>query len=370
MKTLQLISSGGLYGAEAVVKNLAVYLSRLGCDSRVGIFLNSRNPHLELADCVAGGSVVVKVFPCRGRFDASTVRAIRAYVRSEHIDVCNTHGYKADLFGLAAVEGLSAALVTTRHAGANEHELGRKLRFYAIAENLTARYFAKVLAVSDPIAKKLRRWGVPSTKVSVVSNGVDLDAFQDAIPKWGPRNGKVIGYVGRLTEEKGAFDLVEAMPRVLAGIPDARAVLVGEGVGREALEERISRLGIGQSIKLQGAVAHSEMPSVYASFDILALPSHGEGMPMCVLEGMASGCAVIATRVGGIPALIEHGKSGILVEPRATDALATELIRLLGEPERTAALSGNGKAAVRERYSAEAMARRYLAEYEELASRC
>jgi hypothetical protein len=109
----------------------------------------------------------------------------------------------------------------------------------------------------------------------------------------------VVGYVGRLTEEKGAFDLVEAAARVLGGNPGFKLVMAGDGAGRQALESRIAALGILHAVELLGAVPHTEMASLYASMDVLALPSHGEGLPMCILEGMAAGCAVIASRVGG-----------------------------------------------------------------------
>ena len=368
MKILQLISSGGLYGAEVVVKNLAVHLNRLGCDCRVGVFLNSHNPHLELAESMEREGVPVVVLPCRGRFDADTVRAIRRYVRSEGIDICNTHGYKADLFGLAATVGLRAALVTTRHTTVDEHQLIPGLRLYCIADNIAAQRFARVVAVSDAIASRLRRWGVSRAKLRVVANGTDLEAFDGAAPKFGPRCGQVVGYVGRLTEEKGAFDLVEAAARVLGAIPGLKLVMAGDGAGRQALESRIAELGILHAVELLGAVPHTEMASVYASMDVLALPSHGEGLPMCILEGMAAGCAVVASRVGAIPTVIEHGINGILVQPRDVGALAKELTQLLGETGRTASLAAHGQATVRERFSAQAMARQYLAAYAEVAS--
>jgi glycosyltransferase involved in cell wall biosynthesis len=370
VKILQLISSGGPYGAEAVVKNLAVYLKRLGCDSQVGLFLNSRNPHLELAESLSREGVSVEVFQCRGRFDLHTLRSIRSYIRSEQIDICHTHGYKADLFGMAATRGLGTAVMTTRHMSVDEHELGAALRLYCVADKIAARYFGKVVAVSDPIATTLRRWGVPRNKLSLVTNGADLTAFEGAAPKVGPRTGKVVGFVGRLTEQKGVFELVEAVNRILRGFPEVKLVMVGEGPDRQRLETRIAALGMEHSVELLGALAQSEMPSAYASFDIVALPSYNEGLPMSLLEAMASGCAVVASRVGAIPSVIEHEQSGLLVEPRNVEELAGQVGWLLANPGRRAELAQRGRTVVRDQFSARAMADGYLALYEELVPKC
>jgi len=367
MKTLQLISSGGPYGAEAVVRNLAVCLKGLGCDSRVGVFLNSRHPHLELAESLAREGVKVQVFPCRGRFDFTTLRSIRTYVRNERIDVCHTHGYKADLFGLAATAGLRTGVVSTRHMSVDDHELGPALRFYCIADKLAARYFTKVVAVSQPIERTLRRWGVPRSRLTLIPNGTDLAAFRNAAPKPRSRTGRTIGFVGRLSREKGIFELLEAVRRIAGAFPDVKLMLAGEGIARQAVEERIAGLHMQHSVELLGVVAHAGMPSFYASVDVVALPSYNEGLPMSLLEAMASGCAVVASRVGAIPAVIEHGKSGMLVEPRNVEELADRLTDLLANPEKLAAIAECGRAVVQAQFSAKTMAQEYLTLYRDLA---
>jgi glycosyltransferase involved in cell wall biosynthesis len=119
------------------------------------------------------------------------------------------------------------------------------------------------------------------------------------------------------------------------------------------------------------AGVRDDMPGVYASLDMVVLPSLVESMPMCLLEAMAAGKPVIATRVGAVPKLITSEQNGLLLEPGKVDELVAAILRLLGDAELASTLGKNGRVRVAQHFSAEAMARVYIRQYEQvLASRC
>jgi glycosyltransferase involved in cell wall biosynthesis len=136
---------------------------------------------------------------------------------------------------------------------------------------------------------------------------------------------------------------------------------VGTGPVRTELESLVSHLGLEGKVYLLGQ--RSDLPDVYASFDIFVLPSFDEGMPMAILEAMAAGVPVIATRVGGIPKMISNQVSGLLVEPDDVGGLTRALEQFLQQPEKAAEMAGKAFEDVQNRFSGDAMARNYLIVY-------
>jgi glycosyltransferase involved in cell wall biosynthesis len=161
---------------------------------------------------------------------------------------------------------------------------------------------------------------------------------------------------------KGGAVLLEAAESVLAVFPDTTFVLAGEGPARPEWEALAARLGIAGNVVFAGV--RRDMPGVYASFDVLALPSYEENMPMCLLEAMAAGTPVIATRVGAVPKLIQPDETGVLIEPGDAVGLAAAILRLLRDPEEARRLGANGQAHAERGFSAATTARRYAALYE------
>jgi glycosyltransferase involved in cell wall biosynthesis len=366
MRILQLISSAGNYGAENMMVNLARALNRLGCQVAVGVFDNDHAPNTEVAAQAAALGLPVELIPCRGRADRGAVRAIRDCVQRQGSDLVHTHGYKADLYGYAATQRSGPALLATCH---NWPATNLPLWVYSALDRLVLKRFARVVAVSEDVKKALRRFGVPAGKISVIGNGIDLNGFETALPlqRENGRHGLRVGMVGRLVWAKGPEHLLRAAREILKQVPATSFVFAGDGPARKDLEKLARDWGIDASVSFLGR--RSDMPSVYASLDIVALPSLDEGMPMTLLEAMAARKSVVATRVGAVPQVVLSEQTGLLIEPGDTAQLQGAILRLLQDPALRAKLEENGHALVRERFSAEAMARNYLSLYENLLER-
>jgi glycosyltransferase involved in cell wall biosynthesis len=182
-----------------------------------------------------------------------------------------------------------------------------------------------------------------------------------------PNNPSVVGLVGRLSIEKGVDIFLQASARVLLEFPSTRFVVAGEGPDRDKLESMIDELKIRGSVLMLGR--RDDMPSVYASLDIMASASREEGLPIAILEGMASRLPIIATAVGEVPAIVLDGRTGILVPAKKPDSLATAIVTLLRNPDEQRRLGAAARKLIEDDFSARRMTDDYLRVYEEAASR-
>jgi teichuronic acid biosynthesis glycosyltransferase TuaC len=192
------------------------------------------------------------------------------------------------------------------------------------------RKAAWALGVSRPMVSALVRLGARPDRAALLPNGVDRGLFRprdraEARRALGlPEHGKIVTFVGLLVPEKGVMDLCAAFDRLRAEAGAVHLVLIGDGPLREELARTATR---SKSLIVAGSKPLPQVALHLAASDVLALPSHREGTPNVVLEALASGRPVVATRVGGIPDVVEHGKTGLLVDPRDPESLA----RALGE---------------------------------------
>ncbi|HEY4104111.1 MAG TPA: glycosyltransferase family 4 protein, partial [Polyangiaceae bacterium] len=192
----------------------------------------------------------------------------------------------------------------------------------------------RVVAVSGALGAAAEALGVPRERIDLVPNGIDRNKFKprdrtEARRELGlPLEGPILLYVGHVTQAKGAFDLLRAYAAARPRLPNARLVVVGDG----AELENCKKLGqeLSDTISFVGAQSHDRIPLWLAACDALALPSWNEGMPNVVLEALASGRRVVATRVGGIPEVLSP-ELGILVPPRELAALERALETILSE---------------------------------------
>ncbi|MCL3881774.1 glycosyltransferase [Marivita sp. GX14005] len=175
----------------------------------------------------------------------------------------------------------------------------------------------------------------------IVHCGVDPERYE---PR--PRNGMTILFVGRLAPVKGLPILLEAVARLADSYPDLQLDIIGDGPDRVALEAEVARRGLDERIAFLGYRSQSEVAEALAAADIFALPSFAEGVPVVLMEAMAAGLPVLATRIAGIPELVEDGVSGRLVAPGDENAFVDALKDLLGNAERRAAYGTAGRAKV------------------------
>lgn len=254
---------------------------------------------------------------------------LRRLVREREIDLVHTH---APLPAVAARLALPAArepiFVHTEH---NLWDRYRRPTRWANA--LTYRRNAAVIAVSEGVAASVRS----SVDVEVIRHGIDLAAHRHGAAARRaarerldlPLDAPVIGTVGNFTAKKDHVVLIEAFALTAAEHPEARLVLVGTGPREDVLRDRVRQLGVQEAVHFTGS--RSDVFELLPGFDVFALSSRFEGLPIALLEAMASSAAPVATRVGGIPEVISDGVNGLLVDPGEPEALATALGKLLAD---------------------------------------
>jgi glycosyltransferase involved in cell wall biosynthesis len=367
MRILQLISSAGYYGAEAVVLNLSKALRRAGCDVHIAVFHNLHTPNTEIAQHAEQLGFPVQLINCKGKLDWNAVHAIRAYLREHSVDLIHSHGYKADIYGYLGSRDDSVPIISTCHLWPRGDVW---LYIYSLIDRIFLRRFTRVVAVSEEIGRSLQRLGVSRSKITIIDNGIDTLPFASAEPSL-RRNLQVgtaamVGLVGRLTPQKGPDYFLQAASIVRHKLPDVRFVFVGEGAEKNTLQALARRLGVAESTTFAGR--STDMPGVYRSLDLLVLPSREEGMPMTLIEALAAGTPVVATSVGSVPKLIKHKQTGLLVEPGDIPGLGCAIVSMLTDQELRQHCRAAGRQLVHEQYSADAMAAKYLSLYAEISS--
>jgi glycosyltransferase involved in cell wall biosynthesis len=357
MKVLHIISSGGMYGAEAVILNLLRMMRDGPHEAALGIFHNALNPNRQFCEAADREGFAPKLIECSGQVDRATVRAIRELAVAEGADVLHAHGYKADIYCFFAVRG-RVPLVSTCHTWYDTDFL---VTLYGKADRFALRSFQRVVAVSEEVRRQLLGAGVRSERIRMVRNGIDLRPFD--LPRRSAAGDLVVGLVGRLAWEKGVDVFLSAAARLVDEFPRAKFVVVGEGPDAEKLGRMLDELKIRGRAELLGR--REDMPAVYRSLDIMVSASRQEGLPMAILEGMASGLPLVATTVGEVPTVVHDGVTGFVVQPEDVDALAAAIAKLLGDAELRERFGAAGRNLIEDEYSAARMTAEYLRIYEE-----
>ena len=362
MKVLQLISSGGYYGAENMLLNLCASQEKTGCQNSLLLFYNVHVPNVEFYERARRRGLSVRMVHCKGKADWRAVQQIEEYIQEDGIDLVHTHGYKADLYGYLAAWRSGKPVVATCH---NWVGGTAALGIYNYLDRMALKRFNALAAVSDAVAQRLLAFGVPAEKVKTIANGIDVQIFErgEPLPALSAPGSKVVGVVARLDLQKGFEYLLRAV-RELCNIYALKVVIVGEGPDRKAIEDMVKDYGLQSNVVLAGQ--QSDMAGVYAAMDIFVLPSLNEGLPMTVLEAMAASRPVIATRVGAIPSVIQDGENGLLVDAKDTDGLRNALARLLSDSDLCRRMGERAHDWVSRNYTSEAMALKYRELYEEV----
>lgn len=366
VKVLQLISSGGYYGAENMLLNLCASQEKAGCQNSLLLFYNVHTPNVEFYERARRHGISVRMVHCKGRADWRAVRQIEEYIREDVVDVVHTHGYKADLYGFLAAWRSNKPVVATCH---NWVGGTTALGIYNHLDRMALKRFDALAAVSDEVAQRLLDSGVPTDKIKTIANGIDVQSFENGrpLPVLSATGGKVVGLVARLDLQKGFEYLLRAVRELCNIFYGLKVVIVGEGPDRKAIEGMVQEYGLQGNVILAGQ--QSDMPGVYAAMDIFVLPSLNEGLPMTILEAMAASKPVIASRVGAIPKVIDDGENGLLVDPRDVDGLRNAIASLLSDSARCRHMGEKAHDWVRRNYTSEAMALKYRQMYDEVLGR-
>ena len=212
----------------------------------------------------------------------------------------------------------------------------RRTALYNRVDRYCLPFYERVICVSEDLQHACRKFGVPELRCLLIENAIDTSRFirgterDEAKRRLGLPAGKfTIGAVGRLSEEKAYDLLIRAVDRLIGDGYDVALLIVGEGNQRAKLEALLAELGRGDRIRLLGF--QGDVIPLFEAMDLFVLSSLSEGLPNVVLEAMALEVPLVATRIAGIPRLIEDGRNGLLVEPGSIDALATAIARTIDD---------------------------------------
>lgn len=227
------------------------------------------------------------------------------------------------------------------------------------ARSLNYKTSNKVICVSKDTAQDVIRHGAPPQKVRVINNAVDMQNIRTHLSE-SKLKGNVLLTVSRLVEHKGIQRVIEAMPRILAKVPDARYVIVGDGDYRESLMSLAKASPARDVITFTGAVTDYEKFNHYNNCRVFVMPSEEEGFGIVFLEANAFGKPVIGGDVMGVPEAIVDGVTGFLVDPHDVDAIADRVIHLLRNPDEANRLGENGRRWAELEFSWKASAQKFL----------
>jgi glycosyltransferase involved in cell wall biosynthesis len=296
--------------------------------------------------------------------DARAVIRLARIIRKERPQILHTHTAKAGAVGrmaaLLAGDARPPIVVHTFH--------GHVLRGYfdpvrtygfRLLERWLARSTTKLIAVSPQVRDDLVDFGVaPPERFAIVRLGIELerrvatddDARRETRRVLGvPQDAFVVGWVGRMTAVKNTDDVLLALRTLHDRGVDGYLLMVGDGPDRERVEQRAHDLELTRRCLFLGY--QEEVARFYAALDAMLLPSVNEGTPVSAIEALAARRPVVATRVGGVPDVVDEGEDGFLVEPGAPAALAERLERLAREPELRERMGERGRARVLDRYA-------------------
>lgn len=366
-RVVHVLSSFGIGGQERVAFDLAVSQRRAGC--QVAALSLAPPPDGPLAaEFRAAGVEVDRVARPRPGIDLLLIPRIARWLARRGTELVHTHNRMALIYGAPAARLAGARVVHTKHG--NNPRGGTRL----LAGNVAGRLVSAFVAVSPETAEFARkRREVDERRLLVIPNGIELGRFHPAPAGRDRVRGELgiapdawlIGTVGRIAVEKNHALLVRAVAPLLG--PATRLVIAGDGQLLPALTELIGTLGVGGFVHLLGA--RSDVPDILNALDTFVLSSDTEGLPLVIPEAMATGLPVISTRVGGVPSVIEDGRTGFLVAPGDEPALRDRAAALRADPAASRALGDRARAAAVMRFSAERMQRDYLDLYARVLAR-
>lgn len=321
----------------------------------------------SMADLAARAGVSPVIVPGLGRRlspldDLHALGFTYRFFRTFRPDVVHTHTAKAGAIGRLAARLAGVPVIVHTYHGHVFHGYFSPLvtRVFLGIERRLARVTTRLLTVSDSVEKELLRYGIAAPgDVSVMPLGLDLRRCLDVECRRGElrdelgmeRETPLVGIVARLVPIKRHDDFVSAAMRVAAAAPTCHFLIVGDGERRAALEALVARSGLAARTHFLGW--RHDLDRIYADLDVVVLTSANEGSPVSLIEAMAAACPVVATRVGGVPDLVEHGVNGLLVPPGAADAVADAVLELLADADRRSALGRAGRKRVYPAFSVE-----------------
>jgi glycosyltransferase involved in cell wall biosynthesis len=368
MKVLHLINTLSTGGAEMHLLTLCRYLKRQNVKIAVACLREHVKDSRSLRLDFEKEDIRVINLEADSRYDSFFLGRIGRVLRKERPDILHTHLPRADFAGaFARVHYPGLIWICSVHAIYSQDWSGRwTLPLF----NLLWRRADAMLCISHAVCEWLIGRGVPPEHARVIHYGIEPEKFSESRlnlrEQWGLNGHAVIGSIGRLELRKGHDLLIQAMPELCKRVPGARLLIAGHdpwGYGA-TLRRLIDRLGLGEKVRLVGF--QNDIVAFLSALDVFAFASNSEGFGQVLVEAMATGKPVVASRIPPLTEIVVDGETGLLVEPEKPKAFADALIQLIQDPFKRECMGLRGRERVEKFFTAERMAGETLALYKEL----
>ena len=384
MRVMQVITNLDVGGAQEVVRTLAENLSESGCPTVVCAFRGGPlQAEIEMAgvpvEILGDRQYSILAFPMFLTEMLRIRKRLLALVESYQVDVIQTHLLRVLDFLVLSIKfsrdvkvfwTIQNANFTLRrdHLAEKPWLLGIKKFGYRMLYRLALRWADGFIAVADDVKPAIKQaYGdLPDEKISVICNSVDSRRYHRAVDRkrirrsLGLPDGVRLGVVvATFKEQKGHRFLIEAAPQIVHQFPDFHVLFVGDGELRQELERQVAAAGMNGHIHFLGT--RNDVPDLLAASDLFILPSLWEGLSMALVEAMASALPIVATEVSGTRQVITANETGVLVPPGQSEALASAVSALLGDPEEALKMGARARRRVDEKFSAQKQAEDHIA---------
>ena len=358
LKVLHVEAGRHLYGGARQVLYLIEGLRRHGVTSVL-----AAPPDSAIAAAATGEVERLYPLPMHGDLDLALSLRIARAARDVRPDIIHLHSRRgADVYGGLAARLVGVPAVVSRRVDNPEPRWLVSLKY---------RLYDRVIAISAGIRQVLLNEGMPPARVVCVPSAInavdyatpcDRAAFLRATGL--PADATVAAIVAQLIPRKGHRHLLAALPQVLQAHPELHIAVLGKGGLRPRLEQEARRIGVAANVHFLGF--RDDLPNLLGCFDFLIHPADMEGLGVSLLQGGAAGLALIGTHVGGIPEIVRHDESGLLIEPGDVPALAAAMTRLAADPALRRRLGDGARRLVVRRFDVETMVAGNLAVYRQV----
>jgi glycosyltransferase involved in cell wall biosynthesis len=302
--------------------------------------------------------MAVRPVTMRGAGDVGACWRLRRLMQTETVDLVHTHSSIDGWLAGFAAKSLRLPIVRSRHVSIPVKRR-RNFVYNALCD--------RIISSGDAVREVLVTAGVKAEKIVAIPAGVDTAQFHPAVSGAAVRrelgiNGPVVGTVAMFRHAKGHRVLLRAMPEILGSEPGVVFLWVGDGVGRAALQQEVAQAGLQAKVHMVGF--REDIPACLAAMDLVVLPSiRSDGVPQVMIQALAMRKPVVASAIGGIPEVIRHQRTGLLVPPNDPQALANAVVQLLRDPQSAAAWAQAGGQLIDTHYGLEHMIDRTAAVY-------
>ncbi len=365
INVLHIRDTGDMLGAESVIFEIAKNSTQFNVKAVVGVLEGGST---ELVQKAKENNINSFIIPCKGKIDFKTINFLKKYIKDNDIHIVHAHGYKENFYAWLSK---STPIIATNHLW---KRTTMALKFYAYVDSKIMNKLEKVVAVSKPILIDMSKAGVKDSKCELISNGIDIQRFSKVYSSDNiktmkqalniPLDNTVIGMISSLSKEKGHEGAIKCFDKMLKKYPKLHFLVVGAGEEELALKKLSRKLNILQNICFAGR--RTDIPEIHSIIDIYLLNSLIEGLPMALLEAMASAKAVIATNVGDVESVVIDNETGLLIQCEDLSGLESALLDLIEDSFKRNVLGQIAKEFISKHFSSISMTEKYINLYREL----